>query len=91
MSVAQASLFDTIQTGDIGIDFLGGGIGNHGVSGKELAAIFGAQAQADVIQAAREREDRKQRQKVILVSGSVLALIILLVTLYYISTKPKTP
>lgn len=87
MALAKAGVVGDIQTGDIGIDILGGGIGNHGVSGKDLAAIFGAQAQAEVIQDARERAERKQRHKVIAVSSAMVIALVLIFSLYYYTSK----
>lgn len=87
MAVAQASLFDTISTGDI--DILGGGIGNHGLSGKDLAAIFGAQAKAEVIQAAQEREERRQKTKIVIVSASIVVSLIVIFALYFFTSNPK--
>lgn len=89
MALAKTGVVGDIKTGDIGIDLLGGGIGNHGLSGKDLAAIFGAQAQAEVIQDARERQDRKQRTKIIVISGAVVSSIILILLLYYFTSKTK--
>lgn len=89
MALAQTGVVGDIQTGDIGIDLLSGGIGNHGVSGKELAAIFGAQAQAQTVQDARERQERKQKQKLLVISGSMVVSIIVIVALYFF-TKPKS-
>lgn len=87
MALAKTGVVGDIQTGDIGIDILGGGIGNHGVSGKDLAAIFGAQAQAEVIQDARERAERKQRHKVIAVSSAMVIALVLIFSLYYYTSK----
>jgi hypothetical protein len=87
MALAQTGVVGDIQTGDIGIDLLSGGIGNQGLSGKDLANIFGAQAQAEVIQDAREREDRKQRTKILIISGSVVSGIVLILLLYYFTSK----
>jgi hypothetical protein len=89
MALAQTGVVGDIQTGDIGIDLLGGGIGNKGVSGKDLAAIFGAQAQSQTIQDARERQDRKQRTKILIISGSVVSTIVLILLLYYFTSKTK--
>jgi predicted nucleic acid-binding Zn ribbon protein len=80
MALAQASLI-----GDIDL----GGINNKGVSGEDIAAIFGAQAQAEAIQSAREREEKRQRTKVFLISGSVVSALILVLVLFYYSTKSK--
>jgi hypothetical protein len=88
MALAQTGVVGDIQTGDIGIDLLGGGIGNQGLSGKDLAAIFGAQANAEIIQDAREREDKKQMQKVLVISGSVVISLVLIVALYFYTSKP---
>lgn len=85
MALAKAGVVGDITTGDI--DLLSGGIGNHGLSGKDLAAIFNAQAQAEVIQDARERAERKQRQKVIVISSSVVVSLVLIVALYFYTTK----
>lgn len=87
MALAQTGVVGDIQTGDIGIDLLSGGIGNQGLSGKDLAAIFGAQAQAEVIQDARERAERKQRTKIVIISGSVITALVLVILLFYYSTK----
>jgi len=87
MALAKTGVVGDIQTGDIGIDLLSGGIGNRGLSGKDLAHIFGAQAQTEALQAAREREDRKQRTKIMIVSGSVVSTILLLVLLYSFTSK----
>lgn len=89
MALAQTGIVGDIQTGDIGIDLLGGGIGNQGLSGEDLAAIFGAQAQTQTIQDARERQDRKQRTKILIISGSVVSSIILILLLYYFTSKTK--
>lgn len=76
-----------ISTGDV----LSGGFGNHGVSGDELADIFGAMAQSETIQAAQEREDRAKRTKLILISGSVIGALSFILLLYYLTSKnPKT-
>jgi len=85
--MAVGQFFDTIQTGDI----LSGGFGNHGVSGGELANIFGAMAQSETIQAAQEREDRAKRTKLIVISGGVIVSLSFIILLYYLtSKKPKT-
>lgn len=85
--MAVGQFFDTIQTGDI----LSGGFGNHGVSGGELANIFGAMAQSETIQAAQEREDRARRTKLIVISGGVILTLSFIILLYYLSSKnPKT-
>lgn len=76
MALAQASLI-----GDIDL----GGIGNHGVSGSDFAAIFGAQA----IQAARERQERRQRANIMMISGGVFASIVLIIFIFYFTSKPK--
>ncbi|WMX15285.1 hypothetical protein [Aureispira sp. CCB-E] len=88
MALAQTGVVGDIQTGDIGIDLLSGGIGNQGLSGKDLAAIFGAQANAEIIQDARDRQERKQRQKLIVISGSVVVSLVLIVALYFYTSKP---
>lgn len=76
-----------ISTGDV----LSGGFGNHGVSGDELADIFGAMSQSEIIQAAQEREDRAKRTKLIVISGSVIATLSFIILLYYLTSKnPKT-
>lgn len=76
-----------ISTGDV----LSGGFGNHGVSGDELADIFGAMAQSETIQAAQEREDRAKRTKLIVISGGVIATLSFIILLYYLTAKnPKT-
>ncbi|MBL4650553.1 MAG: hypothetical protein JKY03_12550 [Aureispira sp.] len=76
-----------ISTGDV----LSGGFGNHGVSGGELANIFGAMAQSETIQAAQERADRAKRTKLLVISGGVIATLSFLILLYYLSSKnPKT-
>ncbi|WP_052596265.1 hypothetical protein [Aureispira sp. CCB-QB1] len=89
MALAQTGVVGDIQTGDIGIDLLSGGIGNHGLSGKDLANIFGAQAQAEVIQDARDRAERKQRTKIFIISGSVVSAIVLIILLYSFTSKTK--
>ena len=76
-----------ISTGNI--DVLGGGFGNHGVSGRDMAAISSAESQAQVIQAARERLERKQKNKLIIISGSMVVSVIAIVALYFF-TKPKS-
>ena len=81
----NANIFDSISTGDI--DILGGGIANQGIGGKDLAAIFQAQAQVDMLQAAREREDKAKRTKIIIISGSVVLSLVLILSLLYYSTK----
>lgn len=78
MALANASLI-----GDIDL----GGINNKGVSSEDLAAIFAAQAQVNVIQAARERQERKQRTKILIISGAVVSSIILILLLYYYTSK----
>lgn len=78
MALAQASLI-----GDIDL----GGINNKGVSSEDFAAIFAAQAQAEAIQSAREREAQRQRTKVFLISGSVVSALLLVMLLFYYSTK----
>jgi len=76
-----------ISTGDV----LSGGFGNHGVSGGELANIFGAMAQSETIQAAQEREDRAKRTKLIVISGGVIVSLSFIILLYYLTSKnPKT-
>ncbi|BDS12993.1 hypothetical protein [Aureispira anguillae] len=87
MALAKTGVVGDIATGDISIDILGGGIGNHGVSGKDMAAIFGAQARAEAIQSAREREERRQRNKVLAISGTIISSLFLLFILYYFTTK----
>ncbi|WP_052600215.1 hypothetical protein [Aureispira sp. CCB-QB1] len=89
MALAKTGVVGDISTGDIGIDLLGGGIGNHGLSGKDLAAIFGAQAQAEALQDARERQERKQRTQILIISGSVVSAIILILLLYYFTSKTR--
>jgi len=81
--MALASVVGDISTGDI----LSGGFGNHGVSGGELASIFGAMAQSDTIQAAQEREDRSKRMKLIAISGGVIATLSFIILLYYLTSK----
>ena len=86
--MAFGQLFDTIQTGDI----LGGGIniGTQGLTSADLKAIFGSQAQVEVIQAQREREERSRRTKLFVISGSVVGLLALTLLLYfYNSNKPQ--
>ncbi|WMX17080.1 MULTISPECIES: hypothetical protein [unclassified Aureispira] len=85
--MAVGQFFDSIQTGDI----LSGGFGNHGVSGSELAHIFGAMAQSDTIQAAQEREDRAKRTKLLVISGAVITSLSFILLLYYLTSKrPRT-
>lgn len=78
MSLAQASLI-----GDIDL----GGINNKGVNSEDFAAIFAAQAQAQAIQSGIEREERRQRTKVFMISGSVVTALVLVILLFYYSTK----
>jgi hypothetical protein len=78
MALAQASLI-----GDIDL----GGINNKGIGGEDIAAIFAAQATAQAIQSAREREERRQRSKVFMISGSIGAALVLVIVLFYYSTK----
>jgi hypothetical protein len=76
-----------ISTGDI----LTGGFGNHGVSGGELANIFGSISEAEALQAAQEREQKAQRTKLIVISGGVIVTLSFIIILYYLtSQKPKT-
>jgi hypothetical protein len=72
-----------ISTGDV----LSGGFGNHGVSGDELADIFGAIAESESLQAAQEREARAKRTKLFLISGSVIGALSFILLLYYLSSK----
>ena len=86
--MALGQMFDTIQTGDI----LGGGIniGTQGLTSADLKAIFGSQAQVEVIQAQRERDERSRRTKLFVISGSVVGLLALVILLYfYNSNKPR--
>lgn len=64
-----------------------GGINNQGTNGEDLASIFAAQAHAQVIQEARERQERQQRTKILIISGSVVSTIILILLLYYYTSK----
>lgn len=80
MALAKASLI-----GDIDL----GGINNQGVSSGDIAAIFAAQAQTQAIQEARERTARKQRQKLIIISSSMVISLIAIVALYFF-TRPKS-
>lgn len=76
-----------ISTGDV----LSGGFGNHGVSGEELANIFGAMAQSETLQAAQEREDRAKRIKLLAISGGVVGALSFIIILYYLTSKnPKS-
>lgn len=89
--MALAGVVGDISTGDIGIDLLGGGIGNHGVSGDELSKIFGSIAEVDALQAAQEREQKAQRTKLIVISGGVIVTLSFIIILYYlISKNPKS-
>lgn len=75
-----------ISTGDV----LSGGFGNHGVSGGELANIFGAMAQSETLQAAQEREDRARRTKLMVISGGVVVTLSFIIILFYLTSKtPK--
>lgn len=82
MAVAQASLFDTIQTGNI--DLLSGGIniGNHGMTDSQTKSIFNALASMQNSNAQSEKEDTKQMNKVIVISGVMLLLIFLSIKLF---------
>jgi hypothetical protein len=76
-----------ISTGDV----LSGGFGNHGVSGEELANIFGSIAQSETLQAAQEREDRAKRIKLLAISGGVVGALSFIIILYYLTSKnPKS-
>ncbi|MGH1338728.1 MAG: hypothetical protein ACRBFS_21620 [Aureispira sp.] len=89
MPLASAGIVGDIQTGDI--DFLSGGIGNHGVSGSELSKIFGAQAQVAVLQEANERKERRQRLQLVVISASVVSAILLIIFLFYLFNKKPSP
>jgi len=86
--MAMGQIFDTISTGDI----LGGGIniGTQGLTSADLKAIFGSQAEVEVIQAARERQERKKRTQLLAISGSVIVLFSLFIFLFFYSNKNKT-
>lgn len=87
MAVAQASLFDKIQTGNI--DLMSGGIniGNHGMSDAQVKSIFGSLASMQNSNAQSEKEDTKQMNKVIILSSVMLLLIFLSIKLF---TKKTT-
>lgn len=78
--------FDNIRIGDI--DLLSGGMFNQGLSGKDLARIFGSQAQAEVIQAEQARRERERNVKLFTISASVVITLIVLFFIYS-KTKPK--
>lgn len=80
----NASIFDHFQIGDISI-------GNQGVAGEDLAAMFGNMAQAEAIQDAREREERRRRTQLTIISLSVVATILFILFLFYLFTRPPKP
>ena len=84
----QGSIFDSITTGNI--DLLGGGIGNQGINGNQLAEIFGAQAQAEAYIDAQQRAERERRTKLLIISGSIVVTIGVLIAFYFMTKqKPK--
>lgn len=91
MALAKAGILGDISTGDIGIDLLKGGIGNHGISGDQLSKIFGAQARVEAIQKAREREENRKRFQLAAIFISVISSILFIVLLFYIFNKPSKP
>lgn len=82
MAVAQASLFDSIKTGNI--DLLSGGIniGNNGLNDSQVKSIFGSMASMQSSNAQSEKEDTKQLNKVLMISGAMIVLIFLAIKLF---------
>lgn len=66
-----------------------GGINNQGTDGEDLAAIFAAQAHAQAIQDSKERQERQQRTKIFIISGSVVSSIVLILLFFYFTSKPR--
>ena len=84
---ANANIFDSITTGDI--DLFGGGIGNHGVSGKDLASIFNAIALAEQSKEAERDAERAAQRQILLVGGGLLYFSILITIIYIIYKRQK--
>ena len=82
--MANASIFDSISTGDILSNF-----GNHGLQSEEVAAIFIAMNEAEINKARAEEARAKQAQerKIIVISSTIAGFIVLSLLIYLINLK----
>lgn len=82
--MANASIFDQINTGDILSN-----IGNHGLQSEEVASIFIAMNEAERNKARAEEAKVKQAQerKIIVISSTIAGFIVLSLLIYLINLK----
>lgn len=86
MAVASGFNFEEIQIGDILSDI---NIGNHGMSGREVAAMMigVAKARSDQERETQEKLVRDRERRLIIAVGSSIGLGLFLLIIYLISLK----
>ena len=75
MTGGTANIFDSISIGDIG---------SQGVSGDDLADIFGSLAEAERLKVAEREAERAAARQTLIIGGGLLYASILITIIYII-------